>query len=286
MLQGGLDAIRSRVLTLIGERIDLRLGPDVYTAVADLPLRSDTSGQETLQPFRDLEASAASCRGAVRWRFFDMPWLPIYLLLCYLFHPLLGYAAMSAAVILIVHHRSRRDARREADAPGARSAIASAICSPTTPIKAPRSSAPWACCRHWPSAGRRRNCATSPRSAAPSFVVGGLSAMAKMTRMLVQSCMLGLGAYLAIKNEISAGTIIATSILASRALAPVDQAIASWRGFVAARHGYARLRKLLDERRGSNARRPLARAEAVASPPRTCSPARPAWQSLSFAIST
>jgi ABC-type protease/lipase transport system fused ATPase/permease subunit len=57
-----------------------------------------------------------------------------------------------------------------------------------------------------------------------------------MTRMPVQSAMLGLGAYLAIQNEISAGTIIATSILASRALSPIDQAISSWRGFLQSPH--------------------------------------------------
>ena len=87
-----------------------------------------------------------------------------------------------------------------------------------------------------------------------NFVIGGLSSLARMARMVVQSCMLGLGAYLAIRDEISAGTIIAVSILASRALAPVDQAIASWRGFVAARQGYGRLRLLLDGRRRDGGR--------------------------------
>jgi ATP-binding cassette subfamily C protein len=76
-------------------------------------------------------------------------------------------------------------------------------------------------------------------------VVGGLSATARMVRFILQSALLGAGGYLAIRGEISAGTIIAGSILGSRALAPVDQAIASWKGFVAARQGYQRLKMLL-----------------------------------------
>jgi PrtD family type I secretion system ABC transporter len=76
-----------------------------------------------------------------------------------------------------------------------------------------------------------------------SFVIGGFWSLVRMSRLIVQSGILGLGAYLAIEGEISSGTIIAVSILASRALAPVDQAIASWRSFVAARQGYGRLRQ-------------------------------------------
>ena len=101
LLQGGLDMIRARVLTLIGERVDLSIGPDIHRLVVDSSLRPAGPGQETLQPFRDLEAIRGFLSGPGAIAFFDMPWLPVYLLACYLFHPWLGHAAMLAALLLI-----------------------------------------------------------------------------------------------------------------------------------------------------------------------------------------
>ncbi len=79
-----------------------------------------------------------------------------------------------------------------------------------------------------------------------SDAVSSLGAFAKIFRMLLQSAVLGLGAYLAMHNEISGGAMIAASIMTSRALAPIEIAVAQWRGFVAAREGVARLKQVLD----------------------------------------
>ncbi len=243
VLQGGLDAIRGRVLALIGERIDSVVGPDLYEAVVELPLRSPRPGQETLQPFRDLDAIRSFMSGPGPTAFFDMPWLPVYVALTYLFHPFLGYAALLAAIVLLaltvltdlcgssptvlaLEGQSRRNLLADTAQRGAEVIRAMGM----MPALAER----------WREAQVQH--LTAQRRA--NFVVGGLSSLAKTARMVVQSCVLGLGAYLAIKGEISGGTIIAASILSSRALAPVDQAIASWRGFVAARQGYGRLRQL------------------------------------------
>jgi len=244
VLQGGLDAIRGRVLTLIGERIDGRVGPALYEAVLDLPLRSGRSGHETLQPFRDLEAIRSFMSGPGPNAFFDMPWLPIYLIICYLFHPLLGYAAALAAVLLLcitalTYLRGSGPTRRALEAQSRRNQLADAGQRGAEVIRA-MGMMP-ALANRWREMHIQH--LTAQRRA--SFIIGGLSSLARASRMIVQSCMLGLGAYLAIKGEISGGTIIAVSILASRALAPVDQAIASWRGFVATRQGYGRLRQLL-----------------------------------------
>src|SRR6202049_1804352 len=78
-----------------------------------------------------------------------------------------------------------------------------------------------------------------------SDVGGGFAAVSKVLRLLLQSAVLGVGAYLVILEQATAGIIIAGSILAARALAPVDLAIANWKGFVAARQSWARLSKLL-----------------------------------------
>ena len=244
LLQGGLDAIRGRVLTLVGERIDASAGADLYKAVVDAPLRSGRSGQETLQPFRDLEAIRSFMSGPGPNAFFDMPWLPVYLLLAYLFHPLLGYAATLAALLLLgitllTDIRGAAPMRRALEAQSRRNQLADNAQRGAEVVRA-MGMMP-ALAERWGEVHAQH--LTAQRHA--SFTLGGLASLAKTARMVVQSCMLGLGAYLAIKGEISAGTIIAVSILSSRALAPVDQAIASWRGFVAARQGYGRLRHLL-----------------------------------------
>ncbi len=246
LFQGSLDAIRNRVLALIGERIDVSVGPNVYRAVGELPLRAGTSNHETLQPFRDLEAIRSFMSSTGPIAMFDMPWLPVYLLLCYLFHPMLGYAAIIAAVILmgitaLTEIRGRGPMRRAIEAQSQRNMLADNTNRGAEAVRAMGMLPVLA--ERWQEA-QLRYLAAQRRA---SFVVGGLSSMAKMTRMLVQSCMLGLGAYLAIMNEISAGTIIATSILASRALSPVDQAISSWKGLIAARQGFVRLQALLDQ---------------------------------------
>ena len=79
-----------------------------------------------------------------------------------------------------------------------------------------------------------------------SDVSGGLGALSRALRMILQSLVLGLGAYLVIYQEATAGVIIASSILVSRALAPVEVAVANWKGFVAARQGWTRLCTLFD----------------------------------------
>lgn len=244
LLQGALDAIRGRVLALIGERFDATVGPDLYKAVVELPLRSVKPNQETLQPFRDLEAIRGFMSGLGPIALFDMPWLPVYLLVTYLFHPLLGYTALLAAIILLgltalTDLRGASPMRRALEAQSRRNLLADSAQRGAEVIRAmglmPALADRWGKVHVQHLAAQRR----------ASFIVSGFSSLARMLRMIVQSCMLGLGAYLAIKGEISGGTIIAASILSSRALAPVDQAIASWRGFVAARQGYGRLQRLL-----------------------------------------
>jgi ATP-binding cassette subfamily C protein PrsD len=244
VLQGGLDAVRARVLSLIGERIDARIGPNLYTAVVDLPLRSARPGHETLQPFRDLEAVRSFMSGPGPIAFFDMPWLPVYLMICYLFHPLLGYAATLAAILLLgitalTDLRGSGPTRRALEAQSRRNLLADTGQRGAEVIRA-MGMMP-ALAERW----REMHIQHLAAQRSANFIIGGLSSLARTSRMVVQSCMLGLGAYLAIEGEISGGTIIAVSILASRALAPVDQAIGSWRGFVAARQGYGRLRQLL-----------------------------------------
>jgi ABC-type protease/lipase transport system fused ATPase/permease subunit len=101
IFQGILDIVRTRVISLIAERIDEELGPKIHAAVADLPLRLPRGAQETLQPFRDLDAIRMFVAGPGPLALFDIPWLPIYLTFLFLLHPLLGYLTVFGTLVLI-----------------------------------------------------------------------------------------------------------------------------------------------------------------------------------------
>jgi ATP-binding cassette subfamily C protein len=244
LFQGWLDILRTRALALVGERVDAEIGPRVHAAVVDLPLRTRGGGQEALQPFRQLEALRGFLAGAGPIALLDMPWMPVYLAVCFLLHTWLGLVTLGGAVVLLVltlvtEVKSAAPAKAALEAQSLRNAAADAAQRGAEVVRAmgmlPALAARWEKAHAAHLAAQRR----------ANFVVGGLSATAKMLRFILQSALLGTGAFLAIRGEISAGSIIAASILGSRALAPVDQAIASWKGFVAARQGYQRLKALL-----------------------------------------
>jgi ATP-binding cassette subfamily C protein len=244
LFQGWLDILRARVLALIGERVDAEIGPKVHAAVVDLPLRTSSSNQEALQPFRQLDALRSFLAGAGPVALFDMPWMPVYLLVCFLFHPWLGWLTLGGAVVLVAltlltEVKSKAPARAAMEAQSVRNAAADAAQRGAEVVRAmgmlPVLAARWEKAHEAYLLAQRR----------ANHVVGGLSATAKMLRFILQSALLGMGGYLAIRGQISPGTIIAGSILGSRALAPVDQAIASWKAFVAARQGYQRIKMLL-----------------------------------------
>lgn len=244
LFQGWLDILRARVLALIGERIDGEIGPKVHTAVADLPLRTQYFDQEPLQPFRQLEALRGFLAGAGPVALFDLPWMPIYLAVCFFLHPWLGWLTLVGAVVLVfltllTEVKSKAPAKAAMEAQSTRNQAADATQRGAEVVRAmgmlPVFSARWEKAHEGYILAQRRT----------NYVVGGMSATAKMLRMVLQSALLGLGCYLTIRGQISSGTIIAGSIIGARALAPIDQAIASWKGFVAARQGYHRLKLLL-----------------------------------------
>ena len=105
----------------------------------------------------------------------------------------------------------------------------------------PRLSEPWVWRKNSAAAWSKANSEHLKSQRLASDVSGGLGSLSKALRMLLQSLVLGLGAYLVINQEASGGVIIASSILVSRALAPVELAIANWKGFVSARQGWKRL---------------------------------------------
>jgi len=244
--QGWLDVLRARILMLVGEHIDKQVGVKLHAAVLNLPLKLQKSAGETLQPFRDLDAIRAFLSSPGPLALFDLPWIPIYLTFIFLLHPLLGLVTTLGALFLIAltiatEAVSRAPSTAAQEAYSMRNALADAAQRSSEAVRAmgmqKEMSERWSHAQtSFIGAQRKLN-----------FSVGALSAISKTFRMLLQSAMLGLGAYLAIRNDISSGSIIAGTILSARALAPIDQAIASWKAFVAARQGRARLRDLLSK---------------------------------------
>jgi len=240
---GVLDAIRGRILVRIGGALDETLSGRVYDTLVRLPLRTGARNDGT-QPLRDLDSIRSYLSGLGPVALFDLPWIPLYLAICFAFHPLIGLAALGGAIVLIVltlltEMLMRAPTKAATEAAVVRNGLAESSRRNAEALIAMGMASRIA--EHWNEANRQYM--HSQREA--SDLGGGLGAISKVLRMMLQSGVLAVGAYLVIHQEASAGIIIAGSILSARALAPVDLAIANWKGFVAARQSWQRLNKLL-----------------------------------------
>ncbi|KQO56862.1 MULTISPECIES: type I secretion system permease/ATPase [unclassified Methylobacterium] len=240
--QGILETIRSRILARVGAALDEALSARVFDIVVRAPLKGATPG-DGLLPLRDLDQLRAFLGGTGPSAFFDLPWMPIYVFICFLFHPLIGVAALVGAAVLAVlaltTDRSTRGPSQTATAHGMRrNGLAEAGRRNAEVLAAMGMQGRFA--DRW--GGANRDYMQSQMNV--SDVASGFGAGSKVFRMALQSGVLALGAWLVINNLASAGVIIASSILVARALAPAELAIANWKGFVQARQSWARLSEL------------------------------------------
>jgi ATP-binding cassette, subfamily C, type I secretion system permease/ATPase len=238
-----LDAIRGRILARIGRSLDEALSGRIYDTLVLLPLRVG-GRSEGNQPLRDLDAIRAYLSSLGPVALFDLPWIPLYLAICFAFHPLIGVTALVGAIILIAltlltEMLLRAPNKAAVEAAIERNSLAEASRRNAEALTAMGMVGRMA--KRWGDANRQYM-ANQGRA---SDVSGGLGSISKVLRMFLQSAVLAVGAYLVIHQEASAGIIIAGSILSARALAPVDLAIAHWKGFIAARQSWSRLNKLL-----------------------------------------
>ncbi|MGN7123019.1 type I secretion system permease/ATPase [Methylorubrum thiocyanatum] len=241
--QGVLETIRGRILGRIGAALDEALSGRVFDLVVRAPLKGANQG-DGLLPLRDLDQIRAFLSGSGPSAFFDLPWMPVYLLICFLFHPLIGVAALVGMAILaaitVLTDRASKGPTREATGHGMRRNALAESGRRNAEVLAAMGMQERLAAR-WALANREYMDAHQAVSDAGS----GFGAGSKVFRMALQSGVLALGAWLVIHNEASAGIIIASSILVSRALAPAELTIANWKGFVAARQSWHRLSELL-----------------------------------------
>ncbi|PLU81293.1 type I secretion system permease/ATPase, partial [Sinorhizobium medicae] len=226
--QGAFELVRGRMLVRIAGALDESLNGRIYRAIVKAPLKLRMQG-DGLQALRDFDQVRSFLSGAGPAALFDLPWLPFYIAICFLFHPVIGLVAIIGGLVLMLltyltNRGTQAPARKASEAGGLRNAFAQASQRNAEVVHAmgmsARLTAMW----------ERRNTEFRDENRRTSDIGNGYGALSKVFRMALQSCVLAAGAVLVIRGEASPGIIIAGSILTARALAPVELAIGNWRG--------------------------------------------------------
>ena len=238
----GLDAVRGNIMAKVGAWLDKRLAGTVLAGSISVPLK--TGRDPSMQGLRDLHSLRAFLSGHEVLPFLDSPWAPIFIVIVFLLHPTLGAVALVGAVLLlglaIINERLTRALfAAAARASGEAIEQAEAAARNADAIEAmglmPSLVERWA---------RVQGDAIDQQTRA-SLRSSLISSASKLVRLLLQIATLGVGALLVIEGELTAGGMIAASVLIARALAPVEQAIGAWRAAAGARGAYRRLTESL-----------------------------------------
>jgi len=241
--QAVLDLIRSRICNRLGDSLDARLGRRVYDSIIRLPLKLRGDG-DSQQPIRDLDQVRSFLSSGGPLAFLDLPFMPLYLAICFLFHVWIGVACLISMAVLIAlaslaEAKTRVPTKTAFVLATPRNALVESGRRNAEVLQA-MGMAPIVRER-WANANQAYLLTIRQANDAAK----GIGAITKAIRAAIQSVMLGLGAYLVIKGEATGGIIIASSILTARALAPVEISINSWKGFTQARQSWDRLTRLL-----------------------------------------
>ena len=237
-----LDVLRARLLAASGAALDRSLGPRVLDGL--LAQTARLSGGAYLNGLRDVNTLRSFLAGAGLMALFDAPWLPIFLLVIFLFHPILGIVAVVGALAMLTLavlnerltraplERSQVEARRAGrfiDANVRNAEVVNAL------GMLPAVTQRWA----------QLNDAALVEQMRANRIGGSLTGWTKFTRQFIQLAMLGAGAFLVVAQDVTAGVMIAATVLLGRALAPVETLVAGWRSLVEAKNAWRRLHELL-----------------------------------------
>ncbi len=241
LVMAGLEMVRSRVLL----RVSIGLEQALSTPALAASIANILGGRgQGVQALRDLSQIRNFLTSTGVFALFDAPWTPLFILVTYLFHPMLGAIAVAGAVVLfgaaLLSELLTRGPLSEATAAavtgmkraeaGARNADAVEAMGMLGGIL-----------RRWQADNLK---VLVPQNLA-SERAGYIVALVKLLRLLLQIAIFGVGAYLAVQQEITPGVMVAASLLMARALAPVEAAVGTWRSLVGARGAYRRLNDLL-----------------------------------------
>jgi PrtD family type I secretion system ABC transporter len=280
-----LEVLRGRLLVRIGTRFDAEITEALFAAPIDRRLRKGDGSSS--QPFHDLETLRGFIGGAGLVALFDMPWMPLYIALIFLFHPLLGVIALGGAVVLFVLALvSELSTRKPMQAAATRTQQARDLAEASVRnAEVVRAMGMFDGLRaRWLDVHRE----ALGLNVQAQDVGGVISTFAKFIRFILQVAVLGVGAWLVILEQITPGVMIAASIILGRGLAPVEAAIAHWRSMISARGASRRIRSLIEahgvEREGMPLPAPAGKLVVDAVTARPPGVSKPALYSVSFAL--
>ncbi|GJD74014.1 type I secretion system permease/ATPase [Methylobacterium goesingense] len=255
LAQGMFDVLRLQILVRIGAQLDRRVAPLAQRVSIDMP-RFGFSAAESMERSRDVDTVRGFLGSPGLVALFDLPWTPVFLVFVYMLHPYLGALTIAGAVLLtlltiLTELLTRRWTGATQQSVVARNAIADSNARNADVLKA-MGFADRAVDRY-----RIANDEHLELQTRTTDITGTFAAISRVLRMILQSAVLGLGAYLVIGGELSAGAIIAASITSARALAPIDQTVGNWKAISVARTAFKRLRETLVALAGAERPMPL-----------------------------
>ncbi|WP_350580840.1 type I secretion system permease/ATPase [Pseudomonas sp. HY2-MNA-CIBAN-0224] len=241
-LMGALEWVRSQVVIRLGTQMDMRLNQRVYDAAFEAQL--STGSPAAGQALNDLTSLRQFATGNALFAFFDAPWFPVYLWVIFMFSPWLGLLALGGAVLLMLlawlnQRMSQGPLKAASELSVEATQQASAHLRNAEAIEAMGMLGTLR--GHWLA----QHTAFLAQQNLASEKTASVGAWSKGVRLALQSLVLGLGALLAVQGQITAGMMIAGSILMGRVLSPIDQLIGVWKQWTSARLAYQRLESLL-----------------------------------------
>ncbi|WP_369062381.1 type I secretion system permease/ATPase [Caulobacter sp. 73W] len=253
VVYGFLEALRTQVLVRGGLKFDGTVRDPVFGAVLDSTLKRKGMGP---QSFRDMDQIRDFLTGAGLIAFCDAPWIPVFVIVAFVLHPFFGVLAIVSGLIIfglaLANDRVTNEPIKKANQ--------AAISAQNDVGATLRNSEVMKAMGMWGGLQARWKLKRDEQvswQASASDRGGALMSGIKFFRQVVQTIILGGGAYLAIKGEISPGSMIAASIIVGRALAPIEQAVGQWKGFVSARGSWDRLQVTLRDNPEDEQRMPL-----------------------------
>jgi len=242
---GGFEWVRSMILIAASNRIEKNLRRRVSDATFKRALLTGGAVSNS-QPLSDLSSLRQFLTGNGLFAFFDAPWFPIYVFVMFMFHPLFGYAAIFAGIVMVAHAYTTEKvtSKKLQDANSQSNWINNQV---NGTLKNSEVIAAMGMADDLRHRQEKRFDQVLTLQTDASRSAGLLQSLSKTFRMVMQSLLLGLGALLALRQEISPGMMIAGSLLLGRALAPIDMLVGTWKGFTLARGQYDRLGQLLNQ---------------------------------------
>jgi PrtD family type I secretion system ABC transporter len=241
LILGVLDMLRSAVMVRLGRWLNARLAPVFLASSVRARLQGDEAGA---QPLRDLGVLQNFIGGSGMTFLFDSPMVPLFVAIVWLLHPELGMLALGSAILLfalsLLNDRLTRKMVLEANVAQIRANLQAETTIRNAEVVRAMGMLPTMVDR-WRSVNEHTLDAMQTASERSGVIIG----LAKALRLIVQVAVLGWGALLVIKSELTPGSMIACSILIGRALAPVEQAMGAWKVFIATRIAYGRLKSRL-----------------------------------------